>query len=187
MLEIRFHGRGGQGTVVASEILALAAFKEGRYPASFPSFGSERRGAPVVAYVRLDDKPIEQRTEVYTPHGLVVLDQNLILLKLAPVTEGLREKGWLLINSAKSPAEWSKILPGYKIATVDASAIAVKNGLGSKTSPIVNTAILGALAKVPGVAGIEAILDAVHETVPIKPEANVEAARESYDSMRPWV
>jgi len=187
MLEIRFHGRGGQGTVVASEILALAAFKENKHPAAFPSFGSERRGAPVVAFVRLDDRPINERTEVYNPDGLVVLDQNLILLKLAPVTTGLKPNGWIVVNSARPPSEWTKTLPDFRVATVDASGIATKHGLGSATSPIVNTAILGALARVPEVGvGIGAMLEAIQSAVPVKAEANAEAAREAYETMRPW-
>jgi len=186
MLEIRFHGRGGQGTVVASEILATAAFTEGKFPAAFPSFGSERRGAPVVAFVRIDERQIEERTEVYHPDGLVVLDQNLILLKLAPVTAGLEPGGWLLVNSTQSPDKWKKLLPGYRVATVDASGIALRNGLGSSTAPIVNTAILGALARLPGMVGIEATLEAIEKSVPVKAEANADAARQAYEEMHPW-
>ncbi|MFI5413715.1 MAG: 2-oxoacid:acceptor oxidoreductase family protein, partial [Candidatus Lutacidiplasmatales archaeon] len=143
MIEIRFHGRGGQGAVLASELLAQAAFLDGKAPQSFPFFGVERRGSPVTAFARIDDKPIRVRTSITQPDIVVVLDPGL--LKSTPVADGLRPGGLLLINSRHPPAE---ILapPGARRATVDASRIALAHGLGSVTMPVVNTVMLGALA-----------------------------------------
>ena len=98
MIEIRFHGRGGQGTVIASELLAQAAFIEGKTPQSFPFFGVERRGAPVTAFTRIDDKPIQVRTSIMTPDIVVVLDPGL--LRTINVTAGLKPNGLLLVNTA---------------------------------------------------------------------------------------
>ncbi len=176
MIEIRIHGRGGQGAVIASQILAEAAFREGKHVQAFPSFGSERRGAPVAAFVRLDTEPVLVRTEIYEPDGLIVLDQSLILQKLVDVTQGLKEGGWILVNSSHPPEDFAHLGP-YRLATVAASHIAAEHRLGSITAPIVNTAILGAFSAFTGLVGLEAIAEAIGATVPVKPEANVEAAR----------
>jgi len=182
MIEIRIHGRGGQGAVIASQILAEAAFREGMHVQAFPSFGSERRGAPVAAFVRLDDEPIRVRTEIYEPDGLIVLDQSLILQKLVDVTQGLKGGGWILINSSHPPERFAH-LGDYRVATVDAASIAVEHHLGSITAPIVNTAILGAFSTFTGLVGLEHIAEAINATVPVKPEANVEAARDAAQSV----
>ena len=178
MIEIRIHGRGGQGAVVASQIIAEAAFREGMHVQAFPSFGSERRGAPVAAFVRLDREPVLIRTEIYEPDGLIVLDQSLITQKLVDVTQGVKEGAWVLINSGHEPAEFSNLGP-FKIATVDASRIAIEHRLGSMTSPIVNTAILGAVCQLTGFVSLDSLGEAIRATVPIKPEANVAAAVEA--------
>ncbi|MFQ6090097.1 MAG: 2-oxoacid:acceptor oxidoreductase family protein, partial [Candidatus Bipolaricaulia bacterium] len=104
MKEIRFHGRGGQGAVVASQILASALFKEGKYVQSFPAFGVERRGAPVAAFIRVDEEPILLRCEIYRPDHVVVLDPTLIAA--VDVATGLKGGGWVLINSDREPAEF---------------------------------------------------------------------------------
>jgi len=178
MIEIRIHGRGGQGAVIASQILAEAAFREDMHVQAFPSFGSERRGAPVAAFVRLDEAPIRVRTEIYEPDGLIVLDQSLILQKLVDVTQGLKEGGWILINSSHPPESFAD-LGHYRVATVDAARIAVEHRLGSVTAPIVNTAILGAFSAFTGLVGLEHIAESISATVPVKPEANVAAARQA--------
>ena len=182
MIEIRIHGRGGQGAVIASQILAEAAFREGMHVQAFPSFGSERRGAPVAAFVRLDEEPVRVRTEIYEPDGLIVLDQSLILQKLVDVTQGLKERGWILINSSLPPERFAD-LGEYRVATVDAAHIAVGHRLGSITAPIVNTAILGAFSTFTGLVGLEHIAEAIGATVPVKPEANVAAAREAAEAV----
>ena len=102
MVEIRFHGRGGQGAVTSAELAALAAIEEGKYAQAFPSFGPERRGAPVMAFVRISDKPIVTREKVYTPDYVIVLDPTL--LKLVNVEAGLKKGGTIIVNSTKSAA-----------------------------------------------------------------------------------
>lgn len=183
MIEIRIHGRGGQGAVIASQILAEAAFREGKHVQAFPSFGSERRGAPVAAFVRIDEQPILVRTEIYNPDGLVVLDESLISQKLVDVTHGLKTGGWILINSPHGPEAYAE-LGDFRIATVDASHIAVKHHLGSITAPIVNTAICGAVAAVTGLFSLDNLADAIRAHVPIKPEENVQAALEAAEAVR---
>ncbi len=183
MLEVRIHGRGGQGSVVASQILADAAFREGMHVQAFPSFGSERRGAPVAAFVRLDDDPVLVRTQIYHPDGLIVLDQNLILQKLVDVTAGLKEGAWILVNSSRAPSAFADLGP-YTVATVDASGVAVRRRLGSATSPIVNTAILGAMAALTGVISLDGLEEAIRASVPVKPDENVAAAREAAKAVR---
>ncbi len=179
MIEFRFHGRGGQGAVIASKILACAFFAEGKYVQAFPQFGVERRGAPVQAFLRIDDDKIRIRNAVYTPDHLIVLDPNLI--EQIDVTSGFTKEGLVLVNSAKPPSEFKR-LSGLKVATVDASKIAVDNRLGSASSPIVNTAIIGAFAKVSGLVGIDSVKAAILDDVPIKPDANAEAAQQAFDS-----
>ncbi len=183
MIEIRIHGRGGQGAVIASQIIAEAAFREGLHVQAFPSFGSERRGAPVAAFVRLDRDPVLVRTEIYEPDGLIVLDQSLILQKLVDVTQGLKDGAWILINTPHEPAEFAHLGP-YTIATVDASRIAIGHHLGSLTAPIVNTSILGAFATLTGLVSLDNLAEAIAATVPIKPEANIAAAREAAEAVR---
>jgi len=158
MVEIRFHGRGGQGTVVATILLAKAFFRDGYYVQSFPLFGVERRGAPVEAYLRLDRKEILIRTNVYTPDHVVVLDKTL--LESIDVTVGLKTGGWIMINGPEIPG-FLKSWSGYKLALVDATHIALNNGLGTRTHPIVNTPMMGALARVLGMPSMEAISKAI--------------------------
>ncbi len=181
MIEVRFHGRGGQGSVVASEALAIAFFKEGKYVQAFPTFGVERRGAPVMAFLRVDDKPIRIRSRIYEPDHIVVLDPTL--LETVDVTAGLKEGGWIIINSDKPPDAFD--LPDkFKVATVDANSIAIKHHLGSKSAPIVNTAILGAFVKVTGLVSLEAVIEAIQEVVPSNPEGNVAATQEAYGRVK---
>jgi pyruvate ferredoxin oxidoreductase gamma subunit/2-oxoisovalerate ferredoxin oxidoreductase gamma subunit len=181
MQEIRFHGRGGQGTVVASIILAKAFFSAGYYVQSFPVFGVERRGAPVEAYLRLDTDKILVRCNVYTPDHVVV--QDVKLLENVPVTGGLKAGGWILINSAAQP-EKMEIFSGFRLAWVDATAIAIQNQLGTRTHPIINTAIIGALARIMEIPPMEMICNAIKEDITIKPEQNIQAAKEAYESVQ---
>ncbi|MEA3459890.1 MAG: pyruvate ferredoxin oxidoreductase subunit gamma [Chloroflexota bacterium] len=181
MIEIRFHGRGGQGAVVASEVLAAAFFREGRYVQAFPTFGVERRGAPVMAFTRVDDKHIRIRCQIYEPDHIVILDPTL--LKAVDVTAGLKEGGWIVINSDRNPSAFD--LPKkFKVATVDANPIAIKYHLGPKSAPIVNTAILGAFAKAAGVVSLDALTEAVRELAPRNPEGNVAATKEAYSKVK---
>jgi 2-oxoacid:acceptor oxidoreductase gamma subunit (pyruvate/2-ketoisovalerate family) len=181
MIEIRFHGRGGQGAVVASRILATSIFLDGKYSQSFPAFGVERRGAPVTAFLRVDDKPIRIRTEIYEPDHLVVLDP--LLVQQVPLANGLKKDGIVIINSNKKPLEFSGPFKGFRVATVPAGKIAVKYHLGSPQSPIVNTAILGAVAKVLGVVTLESLIEGIKTDVPAYTENNAAAAQEAYGTV----
>ncbi|MGA2331373.1 MAG: 2-oxoacid:acceptor oxidoreductase family protein [Syntrophales bacterium] len=177
MLEIRFHGRGGQGTVVATILLAKAFFRAGYQVQSFPFFGVERRGAPVEAYVRLDKDKILLRTNVYKPDHVVVQDQTL--LHGVNVTQGLKPGGWVLINSSATPSERRPFI-GYRLAFVDANRIASRNQLGTRTHPIVNTAMMGAFARILGMPPLDAIRAVIQEEIPDTHMQNVAAAEEAY-------
>ena len=182
MLEIRFHGRGGQGAVVASRMLAQAAFLGGNHVQAFPDFGLERRGAPVLAFTRIQDSPILDHSKIYVPDMVVVLDASL--MELVDVSEGIKTEGLILVNSGLSPEKLSKIArPGVSVATVDASHIAAKHGLGSRTQPIVNTAILGALANVMEGISLDNVTVAIQENIAIKTAANVRACKEAYENV----
>jgi len=180
MIEIRMHGRGGQGAVIAAKILASALFKEGKYAQSFPSFGVERRGAPVLAFTRVDDKPVRLRSAIYEPEHLIVLDATLI--KSTNVFSGLKKGGTILVNTS-SPIGLFNFPEEYSAAAVDAAGIAVKHNIGTKSMPIVNTSILGAFAKFTGIVGIDAIVEAIREGVPIMRDKNAEAAMEAYNAV----
>ncbi len=178
MIEVRFHGRGGQGVVIASEVLALAAFRMGFEVSSFPFFGVERRGAPVTAFARFDNKPIRNRSSIYEPDYVVVLDSAL--LKGVDVLEGLKAGGKVLINYP--PSKRLEGLPDrFGYYTLDATSIAASHGIGSKSAPIVNTAIMGGFAKMCDMVSLDAILSSIRELAPVKEEANVSAAKEAYE------
>jgi pyruvate synthase subunit porC len=174
-IEVRFHGRGGQGAVIASEILAKAAIREGLYASAFPSFGVERRGAPVSAFCRISDKEIRTHASIYEPDYVVVLDQGLI--KLTNVLQGMKEDGTAIVNTSKTAAELG--LPENTV-TFDATSAALKFGLGSQTAPIVNTAILGAFARVCNAVSMSSIIDCIKSSVPAKREENAAAAEFAY-------
>lgn len=180
MLEIRIHGRGGQGAVIASKILAYAFAKEGKYVQAFPEFGVERRGAPVTAFLRVSDKPINNRSKIYEPQHLIVLEPTLIAA--VDITGGLQKDGYIVINSKRKPSDVDLNADSFNLATVDATSIAIKHRLGSKVSPIVNTAILGSFAKVTGFVKLSSVIEAIKEAVPVKPEENARAADEAFNS-----
>lgn len=180
MLEIRFHGRGGQGAVTSAELLAGAVISEGKYAQSFPSFGPERRGAPVVAFSRVDDKPIRARFAVYEPDVAVVLDSSL--LEISSPDKGLKEDGYLIVNSSRSPEELKEKYgyEGIRVATVDATKIATEN-LGR---PITNTTMLGAMVKVTGLIKPESMEKPLKERFGRIAEKNLESFRRAYDEVK---
>lgn len=182
MHELRIHGRGGQGAVIASKLLAAALFKEGMQVQSFPAFGVERRGAPVTAFLRCDTSPIRVRCQITEPNDLVVLDPTLV--EATDVAAGLRPGGRILINSDRAPEDYADLCSRYEVGTVDASSVARAHGLGSKTQPIVNTAILGAFAQFTGLVSLDSVAEAIAEDVPILAEENVAAAREAAAGLR---
>jgi pyruvate ferredoxin oxidoreductase gamma subunit/2-oxoisovalerate ferredoxin oxidoreductase gamma subunit len=178
MKEIRFHGRGGQGTVLASISLAKAFFEAGWEVQTFPLFGVERRGAPVEAYLRIAHEKIYLRSGVYTPDHIVIMDAKLI--GAIDVTRGLKPGGWILVNSASRP-KMSLSDGSYRLAWVDATGIALANRLGTRTHPIINTAVLGALARTLGMPEMIHIEAAIRQEVPVKKEENVAAALAAFD------
>jgi len=181
MTEIRFHGRGGQGTVVAAVILAKAFFRAGFQVQTFPVFGVERRGAPVEAYLRLDDKKILARTNVYTPDHVVVQDRTL--LQNIDVTRGLKPGGWILINAPES-FTGTPAFGAFSVATVDATRIALSHKLGSRTHPIVNTAMIGAFASLLEMPPLADIAQAIGEEIQIETESNIRAAEDASRGLR---
>lgn len=157
--EIRIHGRGGQGGVTAAELLARAAFKEGKWVQAIPFFGAERRGAPVKAFARLSDEPILIRSQVYNPDYVMVLDAGL--LDLVDVTEGLKKDGVVIINTRKKPEELD--IKHGRLATVDATGIAIELQLLVAGQPVLNTTMLGAFAKATQEVKLESILEIIRE------------------------
>lgn len=180
MYEIRFHGRGGQGTVVASIVLAKALFETGYYVQTFPLFGVERRGAPVEAYLRLDKEKIFIRSNVYFPDYVVVQDPKL--LGYVDVIKGLKPGGWILVNNPDLPENLTPFA-GYQLAVVDAARIALNNGLGTRTHPIVNTAMVGAFAQVFEKPPIEKLTAIIEKEIPVKPHRNAKAANQAYEEV----
>ena len=179
MFEVRFHGRGGQGAVMAAQTLAEAAVIEGNYAVAFPFFGAERRGAPVLAFTRIDSGKIYSKTQVYNPDCVVVLDDSL--LDTIDVVSGIKPEGFVVINSKDKPQD---IDLGMEVQTgaVDATSVALE----ILKAPITNTAILGALSKVTGIVSIESIEQAIKRRFGEKlgeriGERNAVAARTAYD------
>lgn len=177
MIEVRFHGRGGQGAVMASRILAGAFVKKGKYGASFPMFGFERRGAPVTAFGRVNDKPVNEKTKIYHPDVVTVLDTSQI--GSHPTREGLKKNSIMVLNSPVSVFE--NIDPCVKtIGTVDARKISMET-IGV---PIPNTCIMGAFAKTTGIIEIDWILKSLADYFSgDKLEANVKCARRGFDEV----
>jgi pyruvate ferredoxin oxidoreductase gamma subunit len=181
ILEVRWHGRGGQGAWTASELLARAAINEGKYIQSFPEFGPERMGAPMRAFTRISDEPIQMHCAVYNPDVVVVLDPSL--LKAVPVTEGLNDEGILVVNSKETPAEIRGTLEIEKrrIWTVPAMEIAIK----ILNRPITNTAMLGAVARVTGIVSLESVEKVVSERFSGSiVEKNIGVIKEAYKEVK---
>ncbi len=177
MKEIRIHGRGGQGSVTAAELLAVAAFEDGKYSQAFPAFGVERRGAPVTAFVRLDDKPIRLRSQIYEPDFVIVQDATLV--DVVNVAAGAKPDGYIIINTEKSPQSFNLNTKAV-VKTLDATKLAM-DIIGK---PIVNTTLAGAFAGVSSLINPESIKNAVIERFPGKVgEKNAQAIQAAYDLM----
>ncbi len=160
-LEVRIHGRGGQGSVTAAELIAVAAFYEGKHSQAFPNFGVERRGAPVEAYARISDKPIRLRSQVYQPDIVIVQDPTLI--KAVDLFAGLKKDGLVIINTEKN--DWPE-LKNLKVITVPVTKLAVEI-LGR---PVTNTGLLAIFAKATGLVTFASLVKAVEERFADKPE-----------------
>ena len=156
-MQIRIHGRGGQGVVTAAELIAMAAFKDGLQAQAFPFFGVERTGSPVESYVRLDDRPIILREQIYQPDIIII--QDATLLDALDVTKGCAKKTKIIINTAKAKENLKINLPPANIHAIDATKIALEI-IGKN---IVNTVILGALAKATGLVSLESLKQAITE------------------------
>ena len=181
MREIRIHGRGGQGAVTAAQLIAEAAFREGKHVVAFPFFGAERRGAPVKAFARISDEPIYVRSQIYEPDIVVVMDPALI--KMADITEGLKEDGILVLNTREGPDELG--LDGRRVATVDATGIAIELGLIVAGWPVVNTPMCGAFVAATGLVGLETMLEVIRERWPGEAgEKNALAAKLAYERLK---
>ncbi len=175
-VEIRWHGRGGQGAVTSVELLARAAISEGKYAHAFPSFGPERRGAPVLAFVRISDKQLRIRAEITEPDVVVVLDPGL--LSVVDVTAGLKDGGVVVINTRKSAEE---IRSGFgiksRLATIDATKVA-RELLGV---PITNTTMVGAVLKATNVVKLESLFEPLRERFGRLAERNIDAMKRAYE------
>ena len=179
LIEICFHGRGGQGAVTAANILVSAALKDGnRGVQAFPFFGAERRGAPVRAFARISDEEINLRSEIYNPDIVVVLDESI--MGLVDVLKGLKEGGKVVINTSKKPRDFG-FSKKYTVATVDATSIAIRNKLLVGGIPVVNTPILGAIPKVLDKVTLDSLKEAIRERWPGElGERNARSAEEAY-------
>jgi pyruvate ferredoxin oxidoreductase gamma subunit len=173
--EIRFHGRGGQGAVTSSQVLAIAAFYDGKYCQAFPSFGVERRGAPVESYTRISDQPIETRQHVYAPDYVVVLDSTLV--DAVDVFKGLKKGGMAIINSNRPASKFAT--RGIKVKTIDVTHVALEV-IGR---PFVNIAVLGAFAALTGEVTLKGLQKAIAERFKEKPaiaKINFKATKRLY-------
>ena len=176
LVEIRWHGRGGQGAVTSAELLAKAAIDEGKYAQAFPAFGAERRGAPVLAFDRINSRQaIRIRTEVTEPDIVVVLDPGL--LHIVNATSGLKDKGALVINTSKaSDAIESEFGNGWRLAIIDATRIARELGI-----PTVNTTMLGALIRANGVVKLESLFEPLRHRFGRLAERNIDAMKKALE------
>jgi pyruvate ferredoxin oxidoreductase gamma subunit len=173
MFEVRIHSRGGQGGVTAARLLATAALHDGKYATACPFYGAERRGAPVVSFVRIDDHPIKVYSQIRQPDLVVVLDASV--METVDVLNGLKKGGRVLINSTHNPE-----FAGHTTCNVDLTGIALKEDLMVAGSPILNTPVLGALAKM-GIISRESAKEAIRGM--FSDERNVKAAEVAYSEM----
>ena len=181
LVEVRFHGRGGQGAVTAADLLAVAGFKDGYHTLSFPMFGAEKRGTPVVSFLRVSDEPIVIRDEVKTPDYVIVMDPSLI--DVVDVLSGLKENGLLIANYPMGSEDLRRKLNADKdIYAINATKMATEI-LGR---PITNTAMVGALVGATGIISIESVEEAIMEFFESKEiaEKNVKLVRQAYDYMK---
>ena len=173
MFEIRIHSRGGQGGVTAARLLALAAIHDGKYATAAPFYGAERRGAPIVSFVRIDDKPIRIYSQIKKPDMVIVLDATV--MDMVDVLQGLKKGGRVIVNSQQK-----KVFSGYSSSNVDLTGIALREKLVVSGSPILNTPVIGALAKM-GIVSVDSAKKAIREM--FADERNVKAAETAYQEM----
>ncbi|MHA1231069.1 MAG: 2-oxoacid:acceptor oxidoreductase family protein [Candidatus Helarchaeota archaeon] len=178
LLEIRWHGRGGQGAITAAQILAEAVYIfEGKYATASPSFGAERRGAPIMASTRISDGVIYRRSQIIKPDVVIVLDETL--LNAVDITSGLKDNGIIIINSKRSPKELK--LDKFKTYSVDVTSIAEELNLYAAGSLVLNTPILGAIVKVLKITSLENIKKVISKKFPNDGGVNALAAEKTYE------
>ncbi len=178
--EIRIHGRGGQGAVTAAELLARAVFLEGKWVQAFPYFGAERRGAPVKAFARISDEPLLVHSQVYNPDYVIVLDH--LIYRIVDITEGAKKDGVVIMNTTKRPAALG--LGDFRVATVDATGIALDLDLLVAGLPVVNTSMLGAFARATGQVNLPSVLKVIRQTWRgAAGEKNARAAELAYERL----
>lgn len=173
MFEIRIHSRGGQGGVTAARLLALAAIHDGKFATAAPFYGAERRGAPIVSFVRIDDRPIRIYSQIRKPDMVVVLDASV--MDVVDVLHGLKDGGKVFVNSLQK-----KEFAGFISSNVDLTGIALKENLVVSGSPILNTPVIGAMAKM-GIISVDSAKKAIREM--FSDERNVKAAEAAYQEM----
>lgn len=182
LIEIRWHGRGGQGTITAANLLAKAAFKQGyKGVQSIPWIGAERRGAPIKAFTRLSKDTVRLHSQIYEPDIVILMDHTLFWVYKGMVTAGLKEGSILLVNSPKE----MKAENGYTVKFIDATGISIKIGLEVAGIPVINAPMLGAFAKVTAILDFETIAQSIREEWPGKwADKNVEAAKAAYEAIK---
>ena len=182
LVEIVFHGRGGQGAVTAANLLVAAALKDGNKGVqAFPFFGAERRGAPVRAFARISESEINLRSEIYTPDIVNVLDESI--MDIVDVLKGLKKDGKILINTTKKPDDFD-FSKKYSVATVDATGVALKHEILVGGIPVVNTPILGAVPKILNKVTLKSIQDTVKgKWKGDLAERNVKATQDAYNKV----
>jgi len=180
LVEIVFHGRGGQGSVTAANLFVAAALKDGNKGVqAFPFFGAERRGAPVRAFARISGNEIHLRSEIYTPDIVIVLDENL--MNIVDVLKGLKKSSVILINTRKKPDEFD-FSKKFNVATVDATGIALKHEILVGGIPVVNTPILGAVPKILDRVTLKSIQNVIKNKWKGEGgETNIKAAQDAYE------
>ncbi|MDK2373233.1 MAG: 2-oxoacid:acceptor oxidoreductase family protein [Candidatus Korarchaeota archaeon] len=182
LIEIRWHGRGGQGAVLASRIVAKAAFLEGKWSQAFPFFGAERRGAPVMAFTRVSGSPIRLRSQIYEPDILVLLDPMFLNLEVA--WRGVKPDTIVVMNVPEDPAEIFLPKRVRRLATVDATAISMELGLKVAGLPVPNSAMVGALVKATGIVGLESAESSVKAMMKRLTDVNLEALKRAHEETK---
>ncbi len=182
LVEIVFHGRGGQGSVTAANLFVAAALKDGNIGVqAFPFFGAERRGAPVRAFARISGEEIHLRSEIYTPDIVIVLDESI--MEIVDVLKGLKKDGIILINTTKKSEDFD-FSKKYNVATIDATGIALKHDILVGGIPVVNTPILGAIPKILDRVTLKSIQNVIKNKWKGEGgETNVKAAQDAYDEV----
>ena len=179
MIEIRFHGRGGQGAVTSAEVIATAAINSGKFAQAFPSFGPERRGAPVIAFSRISEEQILNRKKIYNPDIVIILDPSI--MKIVDVTSGIKENGLVVANTTKSPEELKKEFnKDIRVATVNATHIALE----ILKRPITNIIMLGAVLKIEPLITIDSLVEPLEARFGKIAAKNIEACKVAYESVK---